>query len=277
MGLVVTEIKLWDAKKYHANSRIQQWISEQLLKDVKTRFAATTSPHSTFLDIGCGSGQVTASVLDVFKGVNIIGIDPSSDMIDYAQHHLKSPHLTFRVDRAEELKTIPDKSVDAIVSFTCLHWVQDQAAAFRSMYRVIKPGGWMGLIFAAETNYPDPVGDACHQAMAEEPIASLLKPYPKYQWNFADPEKIKKEVEAAGFIIDEVKMVVLEFSYESFSAFRDSMDGWFQQIKVLPRPLQEKCLDRVVELYLEKTADRQPKDGRCIIFDSMLQVIARKK
>ena len=166
--------------------------------------------------------------------------------------------------------------MDAVVSFTCLHWVQDQAAAFRSMHQVLKTGGWIGLIFAAETNYPDPVGDACHQAMAEEPIASLLKPYSKYQWNFADPEKIKKEVEAAGFTIDEMKMVIIEFAYASPLQFRDSMDRWFQQIKVLPRPLQERCLDPVVELYLEKTADRQPKDGRCLIFDSTLQVIARK-
>ena len=93
MGFVVTEVKLWDAKKYHANSRIQEWISQQLLKDLKARFAATTPPHSTFLDIGCGSGHVTASVLDVFKGINIVGIDLSSNMIDYAQRHWKSPHL----------------------------------------------------------------------------------------------------------------------------------------------------------------------------------------
>ncbi|MBS0615893.1 MAG: class I SAM-dependent methyltransferase [Verrucomicrobia bacterium] len=268
------DVKLWDGQNYHAHSRIQEWISQQLLKDLKTRFASTTLPGATILDIGCGSGHVSHSILETFKGVNIIGIDPSADMIAYAQHHF--PHLNFRIDRAEELKTIADRSVDAIVSFTCLHWVHDQASAFRNMYRVLKPGGWVGLIFAAETNYPDPVGEACHLAMAEEPIASLLKPYPKHQWNFAYPEDIKKDIEAAGFVIEEMKMVVIEFAYDSPAQFRDSMANWFQQIKVLPKPLQEKCLDRVVELYLQKTADKQPKDGKCVIFDSTLQFILRR-
>jgi trans-aconitate methyltransferase len=87
------------------------------------------------LDVGCGTGHLTAQIAQ--SGATVIGIDSSPEMI--AQAKTLFPHLDFRV--ADATGFVLDEPVDAIFSNAALHWVKPPAAAVACMSRALKPDG----------------------------------------------------------------------------------------------------------------------------------------
>ena len=98
------------------------------------------------LDIGCGSGQLTAIIHKSAK--DVIGMDASPDMIADAQS--KFPSITFQVGDAANF-TFKEK-FDAIFSNATLHWVKDAKGAIQCMYENLKPGGRMVVEFGGKGN-----------------------------------------------------------------------------------------------------------------------------
>ena len=71
------------------------------------------------LDLGCGSGQLTAKIAE--GGAQVMGIDRSEEMIAEAQRNF--PALQFKV--ADAANFTVDSPVDAVFSNAVLHWVKD--------------------------------------------------------------------------------------------------------------------------------------------------------
>jgi ubiquinone/menaquinone biosynthesis C-methylase UbiE len=99
-------------------------------------------PGDRVLDIGCGGGYL-ARLLAAAVTLNgrVTGIDPSSPAIDYAQW--RDPgNCSFAVGVAQDLD-LPDRSFDVVTSTLAVHHIPESArpAAFREMYRVMRPGG----------------------------------------------------------------------------------------------------------------------------------------
>jgi 2-polyprenyl-6-hydroxyphenyl methylase/3-demethylubiquinone-9 3-methyltransferase len=100
-------------------------------------------PHGTLLEIGCGTAMHLFALLDGFdRG---IGTDASPAMIEAARLLAGSARpgadLTFNVDPAEDLATIPDGSVDVVVCVGSLEHMPDKARVLRQVHRVLVPGG----------------------------------------------------------------------------------------------------------------------------------------
>jgi len=91
----------------------------------------------TILDAGCGTGALMVTLLAEFG--NVTGCDISPKAIQYCRHR-----NIRRVSQAS-VSALPyaDSSFDLLTSFDVLYErsVPDDAAAFREMYRVLKPGG----------------------------------------------------------------------------------------------------------------------------------------
>ncbi len=87
------------------------------------------------LDIGCGTGQLTAEVAR--GGAQTLGIDSSREMIATARENF--PHLHFEVADATALSF--ENEFDAVMSNAALHWIRDQRSAIASIARALKPGG----------------------------------------------------------------------------------------------------------------------------------------
>ncbi len=106
------------------------------------------SGSERILDVGCGDGKITAEIASRAPKGSVVGVDPSRDMIRFAQTHYDSsarPNLRFQVADAH---TLPfQNEFDLVVSFNALHWVPEQEAALRSIHFALISGGKAQLRF----------------------------------------------------------------------------------------------------------------------------------
>jgi SAM-dependent methyltransferase len=93
-----------------------------------------------WLDVGCGTGALTATVLAVADPADIVGVDPSAGFLAGARAGVVDPRASFRVGDARDLP-LPAHSLDAAVSGLALNFVPDPARAAAEFARVLAPGG----------------------------------------------------------------------------------------------------------------------------------------
>jgi trans-aconitate methyltransferase len=98
------------------------------------------------LDIGCGTGQLTAEIAGA--GAKVVGIDNSAAMIEQARANF--PELRFEQADVRSLKF--DHEFDAVFSNAVLHWVQQADTAAAVMSRALKPGGRLVVEFGGHGN-----------------------------------------------------------------------------------------------------------------------------
>jgi SAM-dependent methyltransferase len=102
------------------------------------RGAARLDANDTVLEIGCGSGlHLIALAGECARG---IGTDLSPAMIEVARQRAVD-NITFAVDAAEHLSSVPDASIDVVLCVGALEHMLGQAEVLRSVFRVLKRGG----------------------------------------------------------------------------------------------------------------------------------------
>src|SRR5262245_8660714 len=77
-------------------------------------------PADRGLDVGCGTGNFNRAVPRAVGSGSVVGIDASSQIVDYAARRNRFPNCTFAVDRAEALSAA-DESFDVVVTSLMLH------------------------------------------------------------------------------------------------------------------------------------------------------------
>lgn len=97
-------------------------------------------------DLACGQGYVARVLAQ--EGAYVVGVDISTELIAIARRDEASDPLgiTYMVDDAATLTTLAEASFDGVVCNLALMDIPDLGAAFRSVWRVLRPGGW--FIFA---------------------------------------------------------------------------------------------------------------------------------
>jgi len=93
-----------------------------------------------WLDVGCGTGILTQTILDHISPASVVGVDPSQSFVDHAREAVPDPRVTFRVGSADATGC-DDSSVDAVVAGLVLNFVPDLGAALAEAQRVVPPGG----------------------------------------------------------------------------------------------------------------------------------------
>lgn len=112
------------------------------LLDLEPAVSGVERGLERILDVGCGDGKITAQIASRARGGSVVGIDPSQDMISFAQGHFgpaRLPNLRFQVADARSLPF--QNEFDLIVSFNALHWIPAQETALRSIHSALVKGG----------------------------------------------------------------------------------------------------------------------------------------
>ncbi|HEU4999725.1 MAG TPA: methyltransferase domain-containing protein, partial [Lapillicoccus sp.] len=167
------------------------------------------------LDVGCGDGRITESLVDRIPDGRGVGIDPSPRMIAVAP---SSERLTFEVGSAETMSF--DSEFDLVVSFNALHWVQDQAAALAAIAAALRPGGRASLVFVCDGPRP-----------SLEDVAMTVTSSPRWMNRFVgfiapyvhpDPQQWQRDAASAGLDVADLRVDDLEWDFgtrETFAAW----------------------------------------------------------
>jgi len=100
---------------------------------------------SIIADLGCGNGEMLASLLG--RGEKrLIGVDVSPEMLEQARLRLpESRNLELRIGELEHLPMC-EQEVDAALMSMVLYHVSEPERAIREVYRVLSPGGVFLLV-----------------------------------------------------------------------------------------------------------------------------------
>jgi ubiquinone/menaquinone biosynthesis C-methylase UbiE len=90
------------------------------------------------LDVGCGTGDLTARLREELRAELVAGCDFSAGMLEQAAARTRA--VQWLQGDAARLP-FRDGAFDAVVSTEAFHWFPDPDAALREFHRVLAPGG----------------------------------------------------------------------------------------------------------------------------------------
>jgi len=133
-----SQAREWNASDYHRLSGPQVSWGKKVLARVQLR------GDETLLDAGCGTGRLTAELLQSLPRGRVVGVDLSQNMLAGARDYLAPDFGGKFWLVAADLQDLPFESVfDGIFSTAAFHWVLDHDRLFRSLFRALRPGGWL--------------------------------------------------------------------------------------------------------------------------------------
>jgi trans-aconitate 2-methyltransferase len=232
----------WDAAEYARRSSLQETMAREVLA------LLDLDDSERILDVGCGEGKVTGQIAACAPNASVVGVDPSHDMISFAQAHHILPNLRFQVADARSLPF--QDEFDLVVSFNALHWVPDQQSALRSIYNALINGGKAQLRLV-------PAGPR----KSVETIVEETRRTPKWKAYFADFNdpylRLTSEEYAAlarhtGFRVLRVFTKDHSWDFGSRSAFAGFCAvGCVAWTNRLPAPERMNFINEVLERYQE--------------------------
>lgn len=94
------------------------------------------------VDLGCGSGELTATLAARWPGARILGVDHSQPMLDGAAAHA-GERVTFV--SADLGSYLPDPATEVVLSNAAYQWVDGHPAVLERIARQRPPGGWLAV------------------------------------------------------------------------------------------------------------------------------------
>src|SRR5690606_8579513 len=130
------------------------WSSDDAYERYMGRWSRRIAPHflewlsisaeASWLDIGCGTGILSSTILAKCMPRRVVGIDPSEGFVQAARAQVSDARFRCQQGSAEALP-FKDGEFSVAVSGLVLNFVRDKHKAVREMKRVVSPGGRVAL------------------------------------------------------------------------------------------------------------------------------------
>jgi trans-aconitate 2-methyltransferase len=179
----------WNAASYQRVAAPVEAMGRDVLDRLRLR------GDERVLDAGCGTGGVTAALLERLPRGEVVAVDGSAAMVAKARERL-GPQAEVRVADLLELEL--ERPVDAVLSTATFHWIADHERLFERLPAALVPGGRLvaqcggaGNVAAAEA--------AARRVGEREPYAAALGGWPG-PWNFASPEETERRLLRLGWV-----------------------------------------------------------------------------
>jgi trans-aconitate methyltransferase len=130
----------WDTELYEAKHNFVWKLGSDLIELLAPK------PGESILDLGCGTGHLTAKI--GAAGADVTGLDASPDMIGQARQNF--PQLKFLLQNAASMHY--EAEFDAVFSNAALHWMPNAAEVAAAMARALRPGGRLVAEFGGKGN-----------------------------------------------------------------------------------------------------------------------------
>jgi trans-aconitate 2-methyltransferase len=182
----------WDAQTYDKVSDPQYQWGLEVLERLELK------GDEYVMDAGCGSGRVTAKLLEKLPDGRVLCVDASEQMMAKAREALGDRADYLVTDLAElEVK----EPVDLTFSTATFHWLPDHDRLFARLHAAIRPGGRL----VAQCGGAGNVAEHAKNIVSVATRAEFLEHFKdmSIMWNFATPEETEERLRNAGF--DEVR------------------------------------------------------------------------
>jgi len=182
----------WNSEAYHRLSRPQFEWGLKVLDRLPLR------GDETVADAGCGSGKVTAKLLERLPRGRVVAMDLSENMLQTARQHLDARFPAQVLFITTDLQDIPlDGALDGIFSNAAFHWVPDHDRLFRSLFRSLKPGGWLEAQCGGGPNLAR-IRERARTLMASAEFSTFFAGW-HAPWQYPDDTTTAERLHRAGF------------------------------------------------------------------------------
>lgn len=206
------------------------------------------------VDLGCGSGELTARMHEQLGGASTLGLDSSPAMLAQAARWAVDG-LTFAPGDIAYFAA--NEAYDLVFSNAALQWVDDHPGRLAAFARALRPAGQLAIQLPAQQDQPT---HRLAQAIAAEPrfqphLAGFVP-----QAGVLEPEAYARNLHRLGFSEQIVRLQVYTHVLERKSAtvewLRGSLFTAYQSR--LPEPLFAEFLDAYRERLLAGAEDEAP-------------------
>jgi len=179
----------WNADSYERVSAPLEAMGREVLDRLDLR------GDERVLDAGCGTGRVTAALLERLPRGEVVAVDGSPAMIEQARARLEG-RADVRVADLVELEL--ERPVDAILSTATFHWIADHDRLFAHLLDALVPGGRLAAQCGGAGNVAA-LEAAARLVGAREPYAAALAGWPG-PWTFASPAGTAERLRRLGWV-----------------------------------------------------------------------------
>jgi trans-aconitate methyltransferase len=188
------------------------------------------------LDLGCGTGELTAQL--AANGAQVTGIDSSASMIESARQHY--PGVNFLVADATTF-SLPEK-FDAVFSNAVLHWIRNKEKVLDRIHQHLLPGGRLVLEMGGKNNVSD-IMDALDKVMKAH--GYTYKPF----WYFPSVGEYTSLLEEYDFRVNQVQY------FDRETELADPENGIIEWLKMFGSNLFEDVPEADQEIILKETQE----------------------
>ncbi|MBA2609673.1 MAG: methyltransferase domain-containing protein [Actinobacteria bacterium] len=189
-------LRAWDGDAYH---RLSTPMVDMAIP-VLDRLALIDG--ESVLDAGCGSGRVTAFVVERNPHGRVVAVDADLSMVRAASETLGGTDAVVRqVDLLElDLPALElgVDAVDAVFSTATFHWIKDHDTLFRRLFGALVPGGRMEAQCGGGHNI-ERVHGVARQVAAKPEYRDALVDIEQVT-NFYTPDQTEQRLRDAGFV-----------------------------------------------------------------------------
>lgn len=183
----------WNSAAYHRLSGPQVSWGKKVLSRLHLR------GDEKLLDAGCGTGRLTADLLEALPRGHVVGVDLSQNMLNSARAHLAQQFGSRVTLVACDFLHLPfERAFDGIVSTAAFHWVLDHDQLFASLRRALIPGGWLEVQCGGGPNLVALRGRA--DGLAARPKFARFFDGFREPWLFQEAEPAAAALRRAGFV-----------------------------------------------------------------------------
>ncbi len=126
---------------------------------------------ASVVDLGYGTGHLTASLLERWPEARVLGVDSSPQMLEKAVQYAVPGKLEFI--EADLQSWRPSERFDVIVTNAALQWVPDHETLIPRLAHLVADGGWLAVQMPA--NFDAPSHTLIREVGALEPFRTHLQ------------------------------------------------------------------------------------------------------
>jgi trans-aconitate methyltransferase len=240
----------WNSAVYHRLSGPQVSWGKKVLSRLRLR------GDEVVLDAGCGTGRLTAELLEALPRGRVVGVDLSQNMLGSAREHLTRFGSRVGLVACDLLDLPFERSFDGIVSTAAFHWVLDHDRLFANLRRALFPGGWLEAQCGGGPNLVTLRNRA--NALAAAPKFAHLFANFHEPWLYQSAEDAAQALRRAGFVEVESSIEAAPTVLEGAEQYGEFVRNIIFRRHLERIPSEDLRADFMAELTRQAAVDEPP-------------------